>query len=253
MSAVSRDKQSAMEGRALTVEASEGAPTTPAFAVVPPGARRGVVVIHEVFGPQPEINRVVERFGRAGYAAIAPDLFHGRKLRCLVEFFRGLRSTDGSVVEDLVAVRQMRSARAWLCREAGLAPANVGLIGFCFGGGFALVAAAGWAAVSTNYGAVPSVEVLKGIGPVIGCYGGRDKVFGPKSDELVRKLRQVGVTPEVHRFEDAGHSFLTDGHHPIAKIVNPRIALGDYPEAREEGWKRIFAFFDRQLAPAAAR
>ncbi len=86
------------------------------------------------------------------------------------------------------------------------------------------------------------------IGPVIGCYGGRDRDFSKTPGTLTRRLGEVGVTPEVHVWEDAGHSFLTDGDHPVARVLYPPLALGDYPEAREEGWARIFAFLDRHLS-----
>jgi carboxymethylenebutenolidase len=228
-------------GREIILEAREGAPATPAFAIVPEGATRGVVVIHEIFGRQPEIDRVVERFARAGYAAVAPDLFHRGRFACLIDVFRAMKSGRGT------AVQQGRNARAWLSAEAGVPPEKIGLIGFCFGGGYALAAGSGWAAVSTNYGVVPATEVMRGIGPVIGCYGGRDKSFRDKGVELTKKLARVGVTPEVHVFEDAGHSFLTDGHHPIGQTLFRRMAIGDYPEAREEGWKTILAFLDRTL------
>jgi len=58
--------------------AIDSAPAVPLFAILPSEAPRGIVVLYEIFGRQPEIDRVVERFADAGYAAVAPDLFHGR-------------------------------------------------------------------------------------------------------------------------------------------------------------------------------
>ncbi len=62
----------------ITIPAGEGAPATPAVAILPRGAERGVVVIHEIFGRQPEIDRAALRLAAAGYAAVAPDLFAAR-------------------------------------------------------------------------------------------------------------------------------------------------------------------------------
>jgi len=234
-----------MRGLEITIPAGGGAPATPAYAMLPDGAERGVVVIHEIFGRQPEIDRVVERFARAGYAAVAPDLFHRGRLACLRDVFRAAKTGEG------VAVEQGRNARAWLCGEAKLDEARVGLIGFCFGGGYALMAGAGWGAVSTNYGVVPEAEVMRRVGPVIGCYGSRDRVMARSPARLRERLAEVGHEPaEVHVL-DAGHSFLTDrdfGWHN--RLLAPGMALGDYPEARAEGWRHIFAFFDRHLGPA---
>jgi carboxymethylenebutenolidase len=228
-------------GREVTIPAGDGAPATPAFACLPKGATRGVVVIHEIFGRQPEIDRVVERFAAAGYAAVAPDLFHRGRFACLRDVFRTMQTGDG------VSVRQGRNARAWLCAESGVVEDKVGLIGFCFGGGYVLAAGAGWAAVSSNYGYVPSTRALTGIGPVIACYGGLDRSLRDMPHVLKRRLERHGVEPEIHVFPNAGHSFLTDGDHPIGRMLFRRMALGDYPTERELGWDKIFDFFERKL------
>jgi carboxymethylenebutenolidase len=231
-------------GLELTIPARSGAPATPAFAILPEGARRGVVVVHELFGRQPEIDRAVERFARAGYAAIAPDLFHRGKIACLRDVFRAMKTGDG------VAAQQGRNARTWLGEHANVAPEHVGLIGFCFGGGFALTAGAGWAAVSANYAHLPRPEAMRDIGPLIACYGGRDKTLANAPAELRRRLETMGhAESEVHVF-DAGHSFLTDGKPRLVQKLMPHGA-GDYPEARAEAWTKIFGFFDRHLGASA--
>jgi carboxymethylenebutenolidase len=227
-------------GIELTIPAAGGAPATPAFAILPPGARRGVVVIHEIFGRRPEIDRAVERFAAAGYAAVAPDLMHRGKIACLRDVFRAMKTGGG------IPAQQGRNARAWLCEQAGIAAGHVGLIGFCFGGGYALTAGAGWAAVSANYGTLPQPAAMKDIGPLIACYGSRDKTLTRAPDKLRERLASMGHdTSEVHVF-DAGHSFLTDGKVPALLTLLPTHP-GNYPQARDEGWKTIFGFFDRHL------
>jgi len=234
-----------------TIPAGDGALETPAVAILPNGAERGVVVIHEIFGRQPEIDRVVERFAAVGYAAVAPDLMRRGKFACLRDLFGAMKTGDG------ISVRQGRNARSWLSAQTGIDPARVGLIGFCFGGGYALTAGAGWGAVSANYGTVPSRRALQGIGPVIACYGSRDKTMQRMPERLRERLAAVGQSDaEVHVF-DAGHSFLTDGRPHLIQKLAP-MGFGNYPQARQEAWERIFAFFDRHLsagrpAEAAAR
>ncbi len=53
-----------MNGHEVTLPGApaRGDPTAPGYAALPPGATRAVVVIHEIFGRQPEIDRVVDRF-----------------------------------------------------------------------------------------------------------------------------------------------------------------------------------------------
>lgn len=232
-----------VEGLEVTIPEGGGAPAMPAFAVLPPGASRGVVVIHEIYGRRPEIDRVVMRFANAGFAAVAPNLFHRGRFACLRDTFFSMRTGEG------VAVAQGRNARAWLCDKAGVSESRVGLIGFCFGGGYVLACGSGWAAVSTNYGAIPSARAMRGIGPVFACYGSRDKVMRKSPEQLRERLASIGHQEPEISFFDAGHSFLTDAEPTLAKRLFPGLALGDYPEARAQGWDRIFAFFDRCIAP----
>ncbi len=232
-------------GFEATVPAGADFPHTPAYVNVPAGATRGVVVIHEIYGRQPEIDRVVDRFAAHGYAAIAPDLFRAPSmLTCVRRTMQALRTGEGP------AVSQARAVRRWLCDRAQLDEAKVGIIGFCFGGGFALGVGRGWGAISTNYGQLPfSDEVLRGLGPTIGCFGGRDLAFRDKGAELERRLHAAGVEVEAHTFPEVGHSFLTDGEHPIAWFfLRPILRFGYNPAVAEEAWRRIFAFFDRHLA-----
>lgn len=226
--------------REIVVPAADGAPDTPAVAIVPEGADRGVVVIHEIFGRQPEIDRAVERIAAAGFAVIAPDLFARGRFACLRDTFSAMKTGSG------ISVNQGRNARAWLCSQTGIQPSRVGLLGFCFGGGYALAAGSGWGAVSANYAQVPSEQALRGIGPVIACYGSRDRTLRKAPDLLRTRLAAVGQTDAEIRLFDAGHSFLTDGKPHLIQRLAP-MGFGSYPDAREEAWSQILAFLKTRL------
>jgi carboxymethylenebutenolidase len=223
-----------------------GEPPVIAYAARPPGARRGAVVVHEIFGRQPEIDRVVDRFAAGGYAAVAPDLF-GRAPApfCVARAVYETNVGRGPMIDAL------GRARDWLGATAGLPRRSVGLVGFCLGGSFALAAGPDWGAVSTNYGAVPPDDVVRGLPPVIGCYGARDLVFGRTGARLEARLARAGVSAEAHTFANVGHSFLTDGHHPVAAaLTRPFFRVRYDPETAEEAWRLIFAHFERHLEPA---
>lgn len=233
-----------MRGREVHIPEPSGGG---AFAAIAPGATRGVVVIHEIFGRAPEIDRVIERFARQGYAAVGPDLFHGRSpVFCIRAAMKAIQTGAGPAIDQILR------ARDWLCAEAGIRSEQVGIIGFCLGGGFALAAGRGWGAVSTNYGDVPPAEVLRGVGPVIGCYGGRDVVFRNKGELLRKRMDQVGAKPpSIHLYKESGHSFLTDGHHPIgAALSYPLLHVKYDPVASEDAWGKIFEFFGQHLGAA---
>jgi len=224
-------------------DASTGDPPSPAYARTPEGATRGVVVIHEILGRAPEIDRVVDRFASRGYAAVAPDLFHLGQVACMRAVMHAMKTGD-----DIAPVRQARRAHAWLCEQAGLAPTNVGIIGFCFGGGFALLAGHGFGAISANYGVVPPVERLRGLPPVIGCYGDRDWMFAKKPDELRKNLADAEVEHEVHTFPGVGHSFLTDGDRPVTfALTYPLFRIRYDAAVAEDAWEKILRFFEARL------
>lgn len=216
----------------------------PAYGAFPSGASRGVVVVHEIFGPQPEIEDVVQRFADAGYAAISPSFFHKPgTVACIRQMLHACNSGEGPPVAVAEAARQRLI-------DAGLERDSIGLIGFCIGGGFVLGMGKGWGAVSTNYGAVPPKERLEGFGPVIGCYGQRDLVFGKMGRRLKEQLEPAGTPVEVHEYPTVGHSFLTNGRHPIARALTyPFYRIRYDHEVAEDAWTKIFAFFDRYLAP----
>ncbi|MBL8741777.1 MAG: dienelactone hydrolase family protein, partial [Myxococcales bacterium] len=142
------------------------------------------------------------------------------------------------------------AARRFLTERAGLTEDVIGLIGFCIGGGFVLGMGKGWGAVSTNYGAVPPKERLDGFGPVIGCYGTRDRVFGKMGRRLKEALEPAGTPLEIHEYPSVGHSFLTHGHHPIASALSyPFYRIRYDREVADDAWSKIFAFFERNLIP----
>lgn len=208
----------------------------------------GVIVLHEAFGPQPEILDVADRFAERGYAALAPDLFSaGVRLACLARAL--LESSRGRPGKITAAVE---ASRAWLAARPEIDGERLAIIGFCMGGGFALTYAAGsppgLRAAAVNYGQVPAdVERLRGVCPVVASYGGRDRILGSHSERLREHLCQLGVEHDVKTYPDAGHSFMTAGHHPIGRLVFLPMRLGYEPRAAEDAWDRVFAFFGQHI------
>ena len=115
----------------------------------------GVIVLHEIFGEQPEILEVADRFAARGYGALAPDLFSsGIRLACLTRALVGSsRGGQGSISHAI------EDSRSWLAARPEIDAERLAVIGFCLGGGFALTFAAGGPpgvrAAAVNYGAVP--------------------------------------------------------------------------------------------------
>jgi carboxymethylenebutenolidase len=208
------------------------------------GPRPGVVVLHEAFGLTDDIRDIADRFAAHGYVALAPDLYSwGMTARCLVSAFRSMLSGQGRVFDDI------RAARDRLLAADGC-NGRAGVVGFCQGGGFALLCAPRglFDVASVNYGLVPkdTEKVLAGTCPIVGSYGGRDRAFKGKAAQLDRALTALGVDHDVKEYPDASHSFLNhhDGWHTVMDRVG---GFGHHADSAEDAWRRIFEFFARHL------
>ena len=206
----------------------------------------GVVVVHEVFGLTAGIRRQADRMAGEGYLAFAPDLFtEGPRLRCVAKALREVRAGSGPGFEVLERARAAVVAREDCTGRAGV-------IGFCMGGAFALVAAARYDfdVASVNYGDLPpdAEETLKGACPIVAGYGRRDVMMRGKAAELDRTLTVLDVPHDVREYAGVGHSFLSEYDTGPALTTLRRIAgMTHDPEVAADAWRRIFAFFDEYL------
>lgn len=201
------------------------------------GPHRAVVVIQEWWGLNEHIEDIARRFAAAGYAALAPDLYHGavadepddaRKLVMQLQIPQ--------------ATKEMAGAAAYLAERDDVAPRKVGVIGFCLGGTLALLLAAH----SPHVGAVASFyggrelpeEVLRRIAaPVLGIFGEADEGIPPEQrTALDQALTSIGLPHEIQVYPDTPHAFFND--------TRP----GSYrPAEAQDAWRRTLDWFDRYL------
>ncbi|MGI9052563.1 MAG: dienelactone hydrolase family protein, partial [Ilumatobacteraceae bacterium] len=169
------------------------------------GGGPGVIVIQEWWGLVPHIVDVTDRFGDAGFTALAPDLYHGKTAS----------EPDGAgklmmAMNMAEAAKDMSGAVDFLVARSG--NERVGVVGYCMGGGLALVLATQRPdhikAVAPYYGLIPWPDAqpdwsqLDAV--VVGEYAARDDFFTPeKAAELEAHLRSLGTDATLHVHEGA--------------------------------------------------
>jgi carboxymethylenebutenolidase len=176
------------------------------------GTGPGVLVIQEWWGLVPHITDVADRFAAEGFTALAPDLYHGQsttepdgagKLMMAMNIDQAAKDMSGAV-----ALLQQRTGRP-----------KVGVVGYCMGGGLALVLAAkrpdAIAAAAPYYGVIPwesaqpdwsAIEAK-----VVGEYAELDDFANPEAVQaLEAQLRGLGKDATLHIHPGTQHAFFND-------------------------------------------
>lgn len=183
-----------------------------------------VMVVEEIFGIHEWIQDICRRLARAGYLAVAPDLFARQgdptKYDSIPKIFENVISK----VPDAQVMRDLDATAAWAATQGGDA-ARLGVTGFCWGGRITwlyathnpkLKAGVAW------YGRVvgqaseltpkaPSEVVADLKAPVLGLYGGKDKGIPVEQVEKMQAaLKAAGSKSEIRIYPEADHGFLAD-------------------------------------------
>jgi carboxymethylenebutenolidase len=201
-----------------------------------------VVMIHEIFGLDEVMRGHADRLAGFGYLTLAVDLFSaGSTARCLVATMTAMMRRRGRAFADISA------AHDYLAGSPDCT-GRIGVIGFCIGGGFALLTASnGFDAAAVNYGQLPRHldEAVAGACPIIGSYGGRDPSLRGAAGRLNAALDKAGVVHDVKEYPAASHAFLNDAEagpralRPLLRVAG----IGPETESAKDAWDRIERFF----------
>lgn len=218
--------------------ASNGGTASGYLATPEGGGGVPVVVIQEWWGLVPHIQDVCDRFAAEGFAALAPDLYRGESTTEPDEAGKLMMALN---VEQ--AAKDLSGAVDELRRVTGRE--SVGVVGFCMGGGLALVAAChrpdAIAACVPFYGLIPweaaQPDYTKMRAAVLGHYAEKDGFFGPEQAAgLQQTLTDAGVDADIHVHPGVDHAFFNDA----------RPEVYDATEAAK-AWDETLAFLRARL------
>ena len=225
--------------QAITIES--GARTLGGSLGVPAkGSGPGVIVIQEWWGLVPHIESVVDRLAAAGFVALAPD------------HYRGVRTTEPDEAAKLMmglkvaeAADDIAAAADHLVRSGLLSGVKVGCMGFCMGGGLALLAPTVSPHIdctSAFYPAMPWPDYH----PAWANYAGREALVhqaesdipstGPDIARYAAEIAAHGGTAVVEDYSGTEHAFFNDDRPEVFDSAAAALA-----------WERTLAMFHRRL------
>jgi len=198
------------------------------------GSGPGVIVIQEWWGLVPHIEELCERFAAAGFVALAPDFYHGEsatepddagRLMMALELAKAGKDFSGAV-------------DALLDRSSGSA---VGVVGFCMGGGLALVLATqrpdAVKVVVPFYGVIPWPEAqpdwsaLDAV--VVGHFAENDEMATPERVAELEATINAAGNPDVtfYTYPGTDHAFFNDTRPEVYDAEASGLAWGRTLEA----------------------
>jgi carboxymethylenebutenolidase len=220
--------------------ASNGRAASGYLAVPASGSGPGVVVIQEWWGLVPHIIDVCDRAAADGFVALAPDLFHGAKTTEPDEAGKLMMTLN---LEQ--AGRDMGGAIDFLLGHDAVTADKVGVVGFCMGGGLALLLGTQRpdqiAAIAPFYGVIPwesaEPDWSKLEASVRGHFAAEDGFFGPDQVKAL-EATLVGLGKDVELVVHPGvdHAFFND--------TRPEV---HHPETSKKAWDATMAFFHDRL------
>jgi carboxymethylenebutenolidase len=210
-----------------------------------PGPFPALVVAQHQGGLDEFVQGMTTRLAGAGYIAAAPDLYHRDGPQCTDDAkTRSMRLRDRNVIADIDA------AVSFLQRHRAVAPARIGIIGFCMGGRIVYLMAAAnpsvKAAVAYYGGNIfrpwgrdipsPFERTAEIHCPVLGHFGADDKNPSPEDmQKLDGELTKLSKVHEFYSYDNAGHAFMDHTKESYRR------------HADEASWPRTLNFLQRHL------
>jgi carboxymethylenebutenolidase len=218
-----------------TFKAKSGSDTSGEISL-PEGAGKApaVVLAQEWWGINDHIRSLLDRLAKAGFVALAPDLYHGKTAKDAGEAGKMMQALDWKGAMDEIAGAAVSLTK----HERG--NGKVGMIGFCMGGALTFAAATQvpeLAAAAPFYGIPgPETDYKKVRAPIQAHFAKRDDWAKASTAEEIKKvIEQNGGSMELFVY-DADHAFVNDTRPEVYSADNAK-----------QAWDRAMAFLHEHL------
>ncbi|MES1177522.1 MAG: dienelactone hydrolase family protein [Myxococcales bacterium] len=248
-SALTTDSEGLEAGEIKIPTSSGDIPGYRALPLKPKGKVPVILVVHEIFGVHEHIKDVCRRFAKAGFYAIAPELFARQGDVSKISDFKEIMSKVVSKVPDAQVMADLDASVAFAKKDPHADTAKLSITGFCWGGRVVWLYAAQQKSLKAGvawYGKLvgekdelhPKLasEVVPDLkAPVLGLYGGKDQgipveTVQQQAQALAASSNAAAKASSIHIYPDAGHAFFAD-YRPSY-----------HQESAEDGWKRALEF-----------
>lgn len=208
-----------------------------------------ILVVQEIFGVHAHIADLCRRFAKAGYYAIAPELYFRQGDPKAITDMQALLREIVSKVPDEQVMGDLDATVDFAKGEGKADTAKLGITGFCWGGRIVWLYAAHSAALKAGvawYGRVVGdstpntpkhpVDIAKDLkAPVLGLYGGADTGIPNDTVDRMRAALKAGSPAaqksQIDTYPDTPHAFNADYRPSYRK------------EQAEDAWKKALAWF----------
>lgn len=208
-----------------------------------------ILVVQEIFGVHAHIADLCRRFAKAGYYAIAPELYFRQGDAKAVSDMQALLREIVSKVPDEQVIGDLDATVDFAKGEGKADTAKLGITGFCWGGRIVWLYAAHSSALKAGvawYGRVVGdstpmtpkhpIDIAKDLkAPVLGLYGGADTGIPNDSVDKMRAALKAGSPAaqksRIDTYPDTPHGFNADYRPSFRK------------EQAEDAWKKALAWF----------
>jgi len=231
-----------MSNKHVPLHVSDGT-TMSAYVARPstPGRHPGLMLFQEAFGVNAHIRDLAERFAKAGYVTIAPELFH-RTAPGFEGSYTDFESTRPHVgaLTPAGLEADIHASFEWLKGDSGTDPASVFSTGYCMGGRVSFIANSilPVRAAASFYGGGIAPGNLERVprlnGPMLFFWAGRDRHIGPDTISAVTGALRAAGKPFVNvEISDADHGFFCDARAAYNKA------------AATQAWGLLLTFFNQ--------